>query len=359
MSIRKFENKKGITYEVRFNYKDKYGRKKYYSKRGFKSLREAKKHENYFKAKFEDGYEKKEIKTVNEVFFEMLNSNNNIWAYSTKQSRKLIFNKHIDPVIGKCEINKVDYKIITSIIKPLEEKYTTSTIEGIVATLKSVFNYAYNIKYIDRLPFLELKIRGKEKENSKDKIITDEQFEQLISFCGNSLKEQSYKIAFYIARYTGCRLGEILALHKDDINFNDNTISINKTLYHDLENKDLIIKDVKTKSSNAILPMANILKNILQDWFKVNQYDIVIIDNNGDYIDPQHVKAKLRRFSNKYSHINFHMFRHTYTTMLYKNGVDPKTAQQLLRHKDFNTTMSIYTHLDEKNLKDTIDDIFN
>lgn len=358
MSVRKFNNKKGITYEVRFTYKDKYGRKKYYSKRGFKSLREAKKHENYIKAKFKDGYEKKEKKTVQEVFEEMI-ANNNVWAYSTKQSRKLTFYKHINPIIGDCEIDKVDYEVITSIIKPLEQKYTTSTLEGIVATLKSIFNYAYNIEYIERLPFLELKVHGKKKTNLKEKIITDEQFKQLISFCGSSLKEQSYKIAFYIAKYTGCRLGEILALHKNDINFNDNTISINKSLYHDLENKDLIIKDAKTSSSNAILPMPNILKNILLEWFKVNQYNIVIVDNDGDYIDPSHVKAKLRRFSNKYSHINFHMFRHTYTTELYNSGVDPKTAQQLLRHKDFNTTMSIYTHLEENELQKTVNNIFN
>ena len=45
MAIREFKNKKGITYEVRINYKDKYGLKKYYSKRGFTSKRQAQNHE--------------------------------------------------------------------------------------------------------------------------------------------------------------------------------------------------------------------------------------------------------------------------------------------------------------------------
>lgn len=54
MAIRKFENKKGITYEVRFIYKDRYGRKKYYSKRGFTSVSKAKKHEDYIKVKLKE-----------------------------------------------------------------------------------------------------------------------------------------------------------------------------------------------------------------------------------------------------------------------------------------------------------------
>ena len=41
------------------------------------------------------------------------------------------------------------------------------------------------------------------------------------------------------------------------------------------------------------------------------------------------------------------------------NGIDPKTAQRLLRHKDYNTTMSIYTHIENEDLKEKIDKIFN
>lgn len=54
-----------------------------------------------------------------------------------------------------------------------------------------------------------------------------------------------------------------------------------------------------------------------------------------------------------------HMFRHTYTTKLFENNIDPKTAQRLLRHKNFNTTLTTYTHLKESSLQEKIDHIFN
>ena len=43
-----------------------------------------------------------------------------------------------------------------------------------------------------------------------------------------------------------------------------------------------------------------------------------------------------------------HQLRHAYAKLLYKAGVDPKTAQRLLRHADIQTTMNIYTEFDEE-----------
>ncbi|MEG2610769.1 MAG: tyrosine-type recombinase/integrase [Oscillospiraceae bacterium] len=43
-----------------------------------------------------------------------------------------------------------------------------------------------------------------------------------------------------------------------------------------------------------------------------------------------------------------HQLRHAYATMLYKSGVDMLTAQYLGGHADINTTLSIYTHLDNE-----------
>ena len=40
-----------------------------------------------------------------------------------------------------------------------------------------------------------------------------------------------------------------------------------------------------------------------------------------------------------------HILRHTYATTLYYTGIDVKTAQYLLGHKNVTVTLEIYTHL--------------
>lgn len=352
MAIREFKNKKGITYEVRINYKDKYGLKKYYSKRGFTSKRQAQNHEKIMKAKILQGFEKTNNLTFDEAFKKWID--NSGLAHSTIQSRKLSYRKHIKPTLGNIDLKKIDYEIINNLLEIKSHELSTSTMQGLVAILKHVFNFCYNNTFIERMPFSELKIKGKTNTKKKNKIIDNETFKMMIDDA-----EPYYKLAFYIAHYTGCRLGEILALTRNDIDLENDTISIDKSLFLDPISHELIISDAKTESSNAIIPLVKPLKKILIKYFERDNCDIVV-NRDGDYISPSLVKAKIRRFNKKYDkHVTFHMFRHTYTTLLYKNNIDPKTAQKLLRHKDYNTTMTIYTHLKEENLKDKVNNIFN
>jgi site-specific recombinase XerD len=42
--------------------------------------------------------------------------------------------------------------------------------------------------------------------------------------------------------------------------------------------------------------------------------------------------------------VSWHIFRHTFSTLLVGNGGDVKTAQSLMRHANPNITMALYTH---------------
>jgi len=44
--------------------------------------------------------------------------------------------------------------------------------------------------------------------------------------------------------------------------------------------------------------------------------------------------------------VDVHCLRHTFATLLARNGVSPSVAQKLMRHSDIRLTMNTYTHLD-------------
>ena len=58
-------------------------------------------------------------------------------------------------------------------------------------------------------------------------------------------------------------------------------------------------------------------------------------------------------------HFDRHSIRHTYATMLYESGVDIKSAQKLLGHANFQTTMDVYTHLSDRHLKEASEKLEN
>ena len=65
--------------------------------------------------------------------------------------------------------------------------------------------------------------------------------------------------------YSGMRKGEALSLKWRDINFNDNTIGINKTVTL-VENNKIAIQTPKTISSKRVVYMDSETMSILKTW---------------------------------------------------------------------------------------------
>lgn len=153
--------------------------------------------------------------------------------------------------------------------------------------------------------------------------------------------------------YCGLRRGEALALGRGDIDLERGVLTVNHSLAF-IGNKGTL-KDPKTAKSRRELPIPAELKKLLQAY----QYDLYLFTRNGDLFT-QSTYAKmwariLRKLNmaagsgaiDRVQGLTAHLFRHNYASLLYKQGVDVKTAQRLLGHATITVTMDIYTHLEE------------
>ena len=200
----------------------------------------------------------------------------------------------------------------------------------------------------------------------KKKTITYQELETIIETtknrnCKDSFRNDSLVISLYIGYYTGLRLCETLALEKSDFDFFNNKIHITKQL--DCIGKQIktlkTTTKLKTNSSNAVVPLAEPLKEILVKWFDKNPYNHVICDIEGNYIHDSFIKTTLKQMSKKTNiYFHFHMLRHTFISNLANNGVEPQIAKELARHSDIATTMNIYTHVNEDRQKQAINNVF-
>lgn len=203
-----------------------------------------------------------------------------------------------------------------------------------------------------------------ELASDKEKVISFEDFSRIIEEleCIGGYKNQAYSAALQIGLYTGLRVSEVLALDKSDIDFTDNMIFVNKKLnYQGLTKKDFYVThEMKSKSSSAYIPLADALKTVLIEWFKINPYDKAVCDMEGYYINPNVFGSDLKKITKQLNiQFHFHMLRHTFATTLVTNHVDIKIAQELMRHSSFNTTMTLYTHINDDTKKQTLNNVFN
>lgn len=367
MSIREREGKKGITYQVYFPYKNELGISCIYRKGGFNTKKEAKAHETLLKAQIaKNGYLTQDCElTLDHVFkdyFETFKKRK--VSKATIQHYENIYKNHIKQALGHYKIIKLKYPTLQKYFNECSN-LSKGLQENIKKVLNNVFKYACKCCYIENNPVSLVDLTGIEPTEKK-KTITYQELEMIIETtknrdCKDSFRNDSIVISLYIGYYSGLRLCETLALEKSDFDFINNEIHITKQL-DCIGKQTKVLKTtnkLKTNSSNAVIPLAEPLKEILVKWFNKNPYNHVICDIEGNYIHDSFIKTTLKQISKKTNiYFHFHMLRHTFISNLANNGVEPQIAKELARHSDIATTMNIYTHVNEDRQKQAINNVF-
>lgn len=282
-----------------------------------------------------------------------------------------LYNNHIkNSIIANKKIKNIKLHDIQLYYNSLaKEGYSSSMLKQIHKLIAPCISYAYdnNIILKDFTKGLVIpKIEDKEKE------INPFTLEEQKAFI-EAIKGHSYEVLFLTALFTGLRRGELLALTWDDIDFNNNTININKSLgryrvYGKFQN---IIQEPKTKNAIRTVDIpSKLIPRLKQHRTKQkeltlksaraweNKHNLVFPSiKNGDYINISSPGINLKRILTKHNirQIRFHDLRHTYATRLFELDVNPKTVQMLLGHSNISITLNIYTHVMKDIKKDSID----
>lgn len=147
---------------------------------------------------------------------------------------------------------------------------------------------------------------------------------------------------------TGMRVGELHALKWQDIDLAQRTLHIHKSIWHQQ------IGPVKTRKSKGMMPLDPDVVAELQLWRSETPYageaDWVFASPKMRGHQPywptarmRHIRAAAKR-AGITKHISWHIFRHTFCTLLIANDEDVKTVQSLMRHSNVRVTLERYGH---------------
>lgn len=373
MCIKVIHNKCGDSYRTCIKYKDSKGIEHSYSKT-FKKRKDAEKHEKLMKAKIASEKEiKKECKkTFNQVFVEYMNTTRakRKYAISTYNTYLSKFKKHVENTkTGKSYISALKNNDIQAYFDDLGQTNNSKALNKDIKKIFQVtFKYALKQDYIEKNPMFDIEVTGKET-NKENHILSLSELEKICELLCEKRKGKdmflnySYCMALYVGYYTGLRISETLALEKSDIDFGSNIIQISKRLESKDRKKGLYVtSQLKTKSSYSNMPLCEPLKKVLIEWFNYNTNELVCCHENGSYIRYECFNRSILKCAKELGfRLSSHDLRHTFTTNLirHNNDVDIKTAQELVRHSDPNTTIKIYAHSDIDQKRNAINSVFN
>ena len=332
--------------------------------------------------------------------------------YNTLLGYTGVIETHLKPVFGSYRLSALTVGVIQEFItKKLKEGLARSTVKNIIAPLSQAYEYAITLDYVRENPCKHITYPKGFKKEKQRTLVTQEQYQQIL----NALSNKCFKMAVMIAWYTGLRISEVYALTWDDIDFTNNTITVNKQVVkrnYGIEIRRVLkekgkkeersawyFQEPKTVKSNRTIAVSPDLITELKGWQQeqehfANEYGefyqelylkkeqdekmrdiyriipveksvpctlpiarMIFRNENGSYSSTDSFKYASRVIHNKlgFKEFDFHSLRHTHATMLIEAGVSPKTVQERLGHEKIETTFNRYVHNTGKMQNDAVE----
>lgn len=268
--------------------------------------------------------------------------------------------KNIYVYIGSVKVKDLKQSHIEELRKLQIEAEKIDQYNKALSTIRAVIKYAIQKDILVKDITLGMK-RIKYTGLSEKRALADDERKLIESAELNDFE----KCFLNLLLYTGLRKSEALALNIEDIDFDKRKINITKTLVSSKSVECCLQEYLKTKAGKRIVPIPTPLYMPLKTYCAGKSTGLLFPSEYGGYIGSsaffkrwKQILKKLQATSKKpiAEDITAHMFRHTYSSDLYKAGIDIKQAQYLLGHDDIKTTLDVYTHFGYADVKvDTLD----
>lgn len=322
--------------------------------------------------------------------------------YNTQLGYLNIIENHLKPRFGQYRLCALTAAPIQEYTNELKMKgFSKNTVVGIISTLSGALGYAVEpMHFISYNPCANIrypKFRKTKKESRY--IITPEDFQSILSRFNS---KSPFYLPLMIGYYTGLRISETFALTWEDINLEERTLTVNKIVVKRRSADDVwalrkenkkaekfawyfgspktegsartikfgealyrALKDAKRKCRENRLRYGEHYMNICLESEKDEKGDEILrlveiesglpcslkrinmlcVRENGKYISTDSFKYCARVIQHDLNiAFNYHSLRHTHATTLIENGADIKDVQERLGHDCIQTTLQTYVH---------------
>jgi integrase len=282
----------------------------------------------------------------------------NCLSVNTAASYRGIVDRHLIPVLGSKRLRDLT---VLDVDHLLHQKYeaglSSSTVQRIRMTLMKALRHAERRDLVTRNVAALTDLRRATRRNGRS--LTPEQARQLLT----ASDEHPLGITVQLGLYLGLRPGEVLGLQWSDIDFNERTLSVRRSLKR--ENNQLRFGPPKTNGSMRTLKISEPLAYSLRHHFAEQQrqrtvagelwheFDLVVSTEIGTPFDPSNSRRALNGFCDRagIGHWSPNELRHSFASLMSLSGAPMEEVADAMGHVDTRMTSQIYRH----NLKPVVD----
>ena len=261
---------------------------------------------------------------------------------------------HIKPYLGEVKLAKLTAPMVQNVYNTLlEEKgLSPKSVKNIHGVLHRALEQAKKLNYLRENPLDAVILPRTEKPQLQTMDDAD-----MIAFL-QAIEGDAYEIELFVDAFTGLRQGELLGLTWDCVDFEHQTLLINKQHNRAKGEKEFHFSSLKTEKVRSLTVTDEVVEALRRQqrrqaaWEAAagelwsNPDNLVFTTEFGRYVNNKTLYMNFKRVmrSQGLSELRFHDLRHTFAVNSLKAGGDIKTVQENLGHATASFTLSTYTH---------------
>lgn len=375
-----------------YTYTDPYGSRRYVYSKDLLTLREKK--ENLLRCQMDglDFYVGGKA-TINMAFDRYISTKHNL-RDTTRSNYVYMYNRFVREEFGPKLLSAVKYTDVKMFYMHLlaDRGIAINTLDNIHSIIHPIFTMAVRDDIIQKNP-ADGVISEIKKNSGKNKgirhALTSDQQKAFINAIRYSPEYYHWYPIFVTFLGTGMRAGECIALRWKDVDWNKRCISVNHAAtYYTRDGKACFaMSHPKTEAGIRVIPlMDTVYETLLNEYERQKQngfceyelegmHGFIFSNRNGTLHTPHCLNVAIRRISESYNtreiidakregrepviipHFSLHHLRHTFCSRLIENDVNPKITQQIMGHKNIETTLDIYAEISFEKQQQSLEEL--
>lgn len=291
--------------------------------------------------------------TFCELFLEYIGNKEKIdLKTSSISTYTKIYNAQLHDYFSDIDVKDFNEQLISKFILELFDKgLNRRYIKSITNLLYAVINFAkFHHREYTELAYIQ---RKNIKVNKKKvQVFSEDEQNKMENYILSNITPVN--IGILLCLFTGIRIGELCALTIDDVDIENKSLSIYKTMQRisdtapNAKKKTKILVDTpKSENSIRVIPLPDFITPILKKLISgINKKAYLLTLSDSKFIEPRLMEYKFKEFLSIVGipYKNFHVTRHTFANTMLDLNVDIKSLSEWLGHANVTITMNEYIH---------------
>ncbi len=280
---------------------------------------------------------------------------------STYNKYHNICKNHIVPILGEFKVQELSSDDISGFLSSKTE-LAPKTLNDILCVIKMIYSYAAVCGCSGSLCMNTVSVRVPKKQM---RVLSVQEQKKLTDYLLTDT--DLYKLGTYLTLCTGVRIGELCALRRCDISFDNNTIHIGTTMQRvqtddDTKKTEVIITEPKSRCSVRDIPVSGKLLELMHKHYSKLPNEAFLLSGSSErFVEPcmmrYHFAKQIKACD--ISDVKFHTLRHSFATRCVESGMDIRTLSEILGHENVNITLNRYVHSSMEHKRESIEKLYS